>query len=84
MPQSLSVFAVSLQEHPELLEYIIHLLYLNVNSYYCSSDNTSGYGSALKGTFSLQFSAIIVPSEYINRVCTIFEDVENAEAEKTL
>jgi hypothetical protein len=34
MPQSLSVFAVSLQEHPELLEHIMHLSALNVKSYY--------------------------------------------------
>jgi len=39
MPQSLSVFAVSLQEHPELLKRIIPLLSLNVNSYYRDSDD---------------------------------------------
>jgi hypothetical protein len=34
MPQSLSVFAVSLQEHPELLVIILPLLRLNVKGYY--------------------------------------------------
>jgi hypothetical protein len=34
MPQSLSVFAVSLQEHPELLNDILPLLCWNVNSYF--------------------------------------------------
>jgi hypothetical protein len=34
MPQSLSVFAVSLQEHPELLDGIMPLLPLNVKDYY--------------------------------------------------
>jgi hypothetical protein len=40
MPQSLSVFAVSLQEHPELLMIIIHLLRRNVNTYFCPNKNT--------------------------------------------
>jgi hypothetical protein len=35
IPQSQSVFAVSLQEHPELLNNIMPLLRLNVNDYYC-------------------------------------------------
>src|SRR6185369_10407934 len=39
MPQSQSVFAVSLQEHPELLRRIMPLLRRNVNGYYCSDDN---------------------------------------------
>jgi len=37
MPQSLSVFAVSLQEHPELLKCIMHFLVRNVKSYYWHS-----------------------------------------------
>ena len=41
MPQSLSVFAVSLQEHPELLESIIRLSARNVKGYYHSSNNIS-------------------------------------------
>jgi len=39
MPQSLSVFAVSLQEHPELLIRIIHLLPRYVNDYYLIHKN---------------------------------------------
>jgi hypothetical protein len=35
MPQSRSVFAVSLQVHPELLGHTMLLLRLNVNGYYC-------------------------------------------------
>jgi hypothetical protein len=35
MPQSRLIFAVSLQEHPELLDAIIHLSGHNVNGYYC-------------------------------------------------
>jgi hypothetical protein len=34
MPQSLSVFAVSLQEHPELLQIIMPLLLQDVKGYY--------------------------------------------------
>jgi hypothetical protein len=45
MPQSLSVFAVSLQEHPELLINIMPLPRRNVNGYYCLSDNSFGAGT---------------------------------------
>jgi hypothetical protein len=44
MPQSRSVFAVSLQVHPELLERIMPLLHLDVNAYYCANDNSSCTG----------------------------------------
>jgi hypothetical protein len=48
-PQSLSVFAVSLQEHPELLAHIFHLLPRNVNGYYCPGDNIFGHGRVWSG-----------------------------------
>jgi hypothetical protein len=40
MPQSRTVFAVSLQVHPELLYSIMPLLHPDVNAYYCLSDNS--------------------------------------------